>query len=120
MAMAIVAVNNIIINQTASSLQGFHAGSDQTGRFANKGKFTCWKIFASASEDVVQAFVYVGSQSLPSRETELNLVKYVCQVYEPTSSHTGVLQIRLESRFTSKIGITFAKTNKSYLSQKYT
>ena len=61
MAMGRVVVSNIIVDQTAASLQGFHAGSDQTGRFASKGKITCWKIFASASEDVVQASVDLGS-----------------------------------------------------------
>jgi hypothetical protein len=39
----------------ASALPGFHAfsGADQTGKFAGKGKISGWKVFSSASPEIV-------------------------------------------------------------------
>ena len=45
------------------ALPGFHAfsGADVTGRFAGKGKLTCWQALSRCSMEVISAFAALGT-----------------------------------------------------------
>ena len=45
---------------------GFHAftESDQTGKFHGFPKKSCWEIFKNASNEVIQAFINLGTVDL--------------------------------------------------------
>ena len=64
---------------TAAALPGFHAftGADQTGRFAGKGKLTCWKTFLSVPNYIKEAFIELGKDNMPSPEVETKLEYFV-------------------------------------------
>ena len=49
---------NALGDENAEASPGSHAfsGADITGRFAGKGKLTCWQAFSTCSMDVVSAF----------------------------------------------------------------
>lgn len=81
---------------TAAALPGFHAftGADQTGRFAGKSKFTCWKIFQSVSNDIKTAFVSLGKSELPSSDTEAKIEQFVCALYDRDTCLTSVAEVR--------------------------
>ena len=52
----------------AAALPGFHAmsGSDITGRFSGKGKQTKWKVFETAKDTIVDAFINIEATVMPS------------------------------------------------------
>ena len=64
-------VHALGITKTAA-LPGFHAltGADQTGRFAGKGKLTCWQALRRCSVEVVSAFAALGTSNEVTAETE--------------------------------------------------
>jgi len=80
----------------AAALPGFHAfsGADQTGRFAGKGKLSCWDALMKSSPDVVCAFASLGNSDRPSSETISALEEFVCQLYEPGTFSTNVGDLR--------------------------
>ena len=65
----------------AAALPGFHAvtGADitGTGKFAVKGTITCWKEFEKLddNDDIVLAFIQLGSAESPSEATVTTLDK---------------------------------------------
>ena len=80
----------------AAALPGFHAftGADQTGRFAGKGKLKCWQALNKCSAEVVSAFPALGASSKLTPATERNLEAFVCQLYEPDTAITNVVDQR--------------------------
>ncbi|MES9884199.1 MAG: hypothetical protein ABW185_25415 [Sedimenticola sp.] len=80
----------------AAALPGFHAftGSDQTGKFAGKGKVGCWKTFMKSTDDVEAAFNSLGKDVQASQEMTSGLEKFVCRLYEPTTQLTDVGVLR--------------------------
>jgi hypothetical protein len=80
----------------AGSLIGFHAfsGCDQTGRFAGKGKTTCWNAFINAPQNIQDAFFNLGRDSDLSEEMLVYLENYVCFLYRKSAWKN---QDRLES-----------------------
>ena len=80
----------------ASALPGFHAftGADQTGRFAGKGKLTCWKTFMAADDEVKHAFARLGTDLEPTEDMKNKLEQYVCLLYEPGTVLTSVAELR--------------------------
>ena len=67
--------------KVAAALPGFHCftGCDTTGRFASKGKPTCWKIFCKAKTSILDA-----------------LAEFVCKLYKPRTKVTEVGTLRWE------------------------
>lgn len=78
----------------ASALPGFHAftGCDTTGRFAGKGKLTCWKALEKADQSVVEAFCNLGKSDVPSETDTIGLEKFVCMLYD--AKHDSVAKLR--------------------------
>jgi len=56
----------------AEALPGFHAfsGSNVTGRFAGKGKLSCWQALNRCSMEVVSAFAALGTREELAVDTE--------------------------------------------------
>ncbi len=83
----------------AAALPGFHAftGADQTGRFAGKGKLTCWQALNKCPAEVVFAFADLGTSDELASDTESAIEAFVCQLYEPgtTVKDVGDLRWRL-------------------------
>jgi hypothetical protein len=79
-----------------ATLPGFHAftGCDTTGRFAGKGKKSCWKVFQKASKGVIGAFGNLGKGKQPSSEDNKLLEEFVCRLYQPKTKETSVSQVR--------------------------
>jgi len=82
----------------AAALPGFHSftGCDTTGKFAGKGKLTCWKVMQKASPNMLTAFKNLGSTITPTRETEAALEEFVCQLFQPQTKKKDVGQLRWE------------------------
>ena len=80
----------------AAALPGFHAftGADQTGRFAGKGKLTCWKTLVKCSAEIISAFAALGASRNLTARTEESIEAYVCQLYEPSATITNVGDLR--------------------------
>ena len=55
-----------------AALPGFHAftGADQMGRFAGKGKLTCWQALSKCPVEVVSAFAALGTSDELTTDTE--------------------------------------------------
>ena len=70
------------------ALPGFHAfsGADVTGRYAGKGKLTCWQALSRCSMEVVSAFAALGTSEKLEVDTERAIETFVCQLYEPGSN----------------------------------
>ena len=84
------------------ALLGFHAftGSDTTGRFAGKGKLTCWQALGRCTMEVVSAFTVLGTSQVLGVDTELAIEAFVCELYEPGTAtvHVGDLRWKLFSK----------------------
>ena len=80
----------------AAALPGLHAfsGAYNTGSFSGKGKLTCWKVFNTGDEDVITAFTNLGVAEEPDNATMNGLEKFVCQLYQPTTSICQVNELR--------------------------
>jgi len=88
---------NALGDEKAEALPGFHAFSeaDITGRFAGKGKLTCWQAFSTCSvEAVVSAFAASGTSEKLEADTERAIETFVCQLYEPGSTVVDVGDLR--------------------------
>ena len=83
---------NALGDAKAEAFPGFHAfsGADVTGRFAGKGKLTCWQALSRCSMEVVSAFAALGTSEKPEVETERATETFVCQLYEPGSTVMNV------------------------------
>jgi len=70
-------------SDVVAALPGFHAftGCDITGRFAGKGKKSCWKVFVKARKGVITAFDKLGQGQCPSDEDYQFLEEFVCHLY---------------------------------------
>jgi len=73
------------------ALPGFHAFSeaDVTGRFAGKGKLTCWQALSRCSMEVISAFAALGTSEELGIDTERAIETFVCQLCEPGTMHCG-------------------------------
>jgi len=80
----------------AAALLGFHSftGYDTTGRFAGKGKLTCWKLFRQATPTILEAFQHLGASDMPSDEVISKLEDFVCKMYPPKTKETDVGKLR--------------------------
>ena len=78
------------------ALPGFHAfsGADITGRFAGKGKPTCWQALNRCSTEVVSAFAALGTSEMVEVDTERRIEAFVCQLYEPGTTVVDVSELR--------------------------
>ena len=90
-------------NEKDEALPGFHAlsGADITGRFAGKGKLTCWQAFSTCSMEVVSAFAALGTSEKLKADTERAIETFVCQLYEPGSTVVDIGDLRWKP-FTKK------------------
>ena len=81
---------------TAADHSGFHefTGCDITGRFAGKGKKSCWKAFEKASTRVVMAFGNLGLGQWPSDEDHYCVEEFVCRLYHQNTKETSVSRLR--------------------------
>jgi hypothetical protein len=88
-------VDSLDISKTAA-LPGFHAftGADQTGRFAGKGKLTCWQALNRCSPEVVSAFAALGSADELTTDIENAIEAFVCQLYESGTTMDTVCDLR--------------------------
>ncbi|KAL9978624.1 hypothetical protein ACROYT_G016161 [Oculina patagonica] len=79
-----------------AALPASHAltGADNTGAFSNKGKLTCWSVFNEASEDVFHALSQLGTNDLPSSESQKAVEKLVCQFFLPKTNISTVKALR--------------------------
>lgn len=84
--------------ELAAALPGFHCftGCDTTGRFAGKGKATCWQALQKASPNVKNAFIQLGKTERPTDEVKAGLEEYVCRLYQPKSKINDVKSLRWE------------------------
>jgi len=75
----------------AEALSGFHAfsGADTTGRFAGKGKLSCWQALSRCPAVVVSAFVALGTSEELKPDTESAIETFVCQLCEPGTTADG-------------------------------
>jgi len=80
----------------AKALPGFHAfsGADTTGRFAGKGKLSCWQALSRCPAVVVSAFVILGTSEELKPDTESAIEAFVCQLYEPGTTAVDVDELR--------------------------
>ena len=80
----------------AQSLPGFHAftGSDTTGKFAGKGKLTCWKTLLRMKEHVLTAFAQLGTMNSPTQEIYDGLEEFVCKLYVSSIHETKIEKVR--------------------------
>jgi hypothetical protein len=87
-----------LVRTKTVALPGFHAlsGADITGRFAGKGKLTCWKVLHElhADDDIVHAFAQLGVSEKPSEALIAALEAYVCKLYLPLTELTNVADVR--------------------------
>ena len=82
--------------QLAAALPGFHVftGADQTGKFAHKGKTTCWKTLQNSPDSVVKAFADLGKTEVPSNTMIDALEMFVCKLYDPRTQSTSIAEVR--------------------------
>jgi len=87
---------NALGDAKAEAFPGFHAfsGADVTGRFAGKGKLTCWQALSRCSMEVVSAFAALGTSEKLEVDTERAIETFVCQLYEPGSTVVDVGDLR--------------------------
>jgi hypothetical protein len=80
----------------AASLPGFHAftGCDSTGHFAGKGKQACWKVLKKSTNNVIEAFIQLGTRCAISPEMEIALEQFVCQLYLPGTELCELSSVR--------------------------
>lgn len=80
----------------ADALPGFHAftGCDTTGHFAGKGKQRCWKALKKSRDNVIAAFVQLGTTDTISPEMERALEQFVCQLYLPGTDLSELAAVR--------------------------
>ena len=87
---------NALGDAKAKALPGFHAfsGADVTGRFAGKGKLSCWQALNRCSMEVVSAFTALGVAEKLEVDTERAIETFVCQLYEPGTTVEDVGDLR--------------------------
>ena len=71
-------------------------GADITGRFAGKGKMTCWKVMQELHEDdeIVQALTQLGGAENPSKASIVALEAFVCKFYLSHTELTNTATVR--------------------------
>ena len=84
----------IRLNPFTSLLVHAFSGAGNTGSFSGKGKLTCWKVFSTGDGDVITAFTNLGVAEEPDDATMNGLEKFVCQLYQPTTSIYQVNELR--------------------------
>ena len=67
---------------------------DQTSRFNENSKATCWKTFLDASEDVLTAFADLGVTDHLADLTVTNLEKYVMRLFCESSNLSSITDIK--------------------------
>jgi len=91
-------IYNALGPNKAAALPGFHAlsGADNTGRFAGKGKMTCWKVLQDlhADDKIVQALAQLGVAEKPSEDLITALEAFVCKLYLPNTELTNIADVR--------------------------
>jgi hypothetical protein len=77
-------------------LPGFHSFTECyiTGKFSGKGKLTCWNALIIAQPCIIDAFIQLGKDAVPSRDVMTALEECVCQLYLPKSKTTDVGKLR--------------------------
>ena len=66
------------------------------GKFAGKGKRTCWKVFQNllAADEILKAFIDLGRAENISEATMDALEDFVCKLYLPNTEITKVGDLR--------------------------
>ena len=80
----------------AAALPVFHAitGTDVTGRFAGKGKQTCWKAFSLLDKSDLRALAKMGTTvKLPPASVSA-IEKLICKLYKPDKNATTIPELR--------------------------
>ena len=69
----------------SKALAGLHAftGCDTTGKFTGKGKLSWWKQFAKADDNIIAAFLSLGSSHQINGAVLDQLEMFTCNVYCP-------------------------------------
>ena len=80
----------------AESLLGFHTftGSDSTGKFAGKGKRTCWNTLIKMKPHVIDDFRQLGKMNTPTQAIYEGLEECVCKLYAPRTNETNIEKVR--------------------------
>jgi len=69
------------------------SGADTTGRFAGKGKLSCWQALSRCPAVVVSAFVALGTSEELKPDTESAIETFVRQLYEPGTTVVDVAEL---------------------------
>ena len=86
----------------AAALPGFHSftGCDTVGRFAGRGKKSCWKTFFTAPPQIrhafTQGFSQLGITEHPPQVVNEALEHFVCHLYIPGTKLSDVGKVRWE------------------------
>ena len=88
-------VYNALGEKKAAALPGFHAftGADNTGAFSGKTKKSAFAAFDAADEDVLNAFVNLGTTPEVTQLIIDGLIKFTCNMYAP-SKKSSIADIR--------------------------
>ena len=80
----------------AEALPGCHgfSGADTTGRFAGKGKLSCWQALSRCPAVVVSAFVALGTSEELKSDTESAIETFGYQLYEPGTTVVDVAELK--------------------------
>ena len=69
--------------RVCTALLGFHAmtGSDQTGKFNGFTKKTCWDTFIQSTDDILDAFIHLGTTDMNHDTDFKSLESFVVHLY---------------------------------------
>ena len=70
------------------------SGADTTGRFAGKGKLSCWQALSRCPAVVVSAFVALGTSEELKSDTESAIETFGYQLYEPGTTVVDVAELK--------------------------
>ena len=104
-SISVKEIHTALGTEKADAILGFHSltGADTTGRFAGKSKATCFKVFMSSDDEIINAFRCLGSaDDPPSGATVDALERFVCCLYKPKGSSFSKLSELRRHLFSQK------------------
>ena len=95
--------------RVCTPLLGFHAmtGSDQTGKFNGFTKKTCWDTFIQSTDDILDAFIHLGTTDMNHDTDFKSLESFVVHLY----SRNRVAPVWQTHQ--NLDGITFSRINRN-------
>ena len=82
-------------SRVCTALLGFHAmtGSDQTGKFNGFNKKTCWDTFVQSTDDILDAFIHLGTTDMNHDTDFKSLEPFVVHHYSRNKVPPGVADL---------------------------